>query len=99
MSDKISGEPQVGSRLAGSVFIVFYAWDDMDPASWDIKAVCGTIQAANDVVEKAPKTPEETGFEPMMYKIEEWPVTPNAVLSGAATNHNNYRTLNRVHWS
>lgn len=57
-----------------SVFIVFHDWDDMNPSSWGVKAVFLSKELAEGAIKEYPKTAEETGFEPMMYKIEKFPV-------------------------
>ena len=67
---------------SGSVFVVSDSWDDMKPPSWRIKAVFADKESAIDAIKGYPKTVEETGFEPMKYKIDEFPViSPNAEVT------------------
>ena len=79
-----SGAPRNSIQTPCSVFVVFSSWDGMGPLNWDIKAVFATKEDAEKEVVAYPKTSEETGFEPMTYKIEEWEISsPNRRLNYA----------------
>lgn len=72
--DKKTEGLAVDSASDGSVFVVSHSWDDMNPPSWGIKAIFDSRQSAVDAIERYPKSAKETGFEPIAYKVEEFPI-------------------------
>ena len=56
------------------IYIVMSSWDTFSPSDDYIEACFSSIDGAKKYIDTAPKTSQETGFEPKLYEIKEFVV-------------------------